>query len=135
MPEQDNTASKAEEREDSTLLGHQEEGRRNDDIIPVDTSPSEDEIQEELSALKAALITEEEVDDEDASKIHQLHEEQGMAGSRNAFPIDKNKEVKGQRPGMRIGLPNRHYHRPVTSAPKPLGKGAQVIDPSRPVNN
>tara|TARA_R110000803_G_scaffold6519_3_gene21232 strand:- start:2 stop:559 length:558 start_codon:yes stop_codon:yes gene_type:complete len=108
--------------------------------VVAEAEATEEEIQQGLSALKDALMP--QVDDEptleEISEIHALQAKHGMAGSRNAVKIDKNRdEVKGQRPGMRIGQPTRHYL--TANSPKvkekPLGKGAFKIDPNRPINN
>ena len=111
-----------------------------EEVVEAEAEATEEEIQQGLSALKDALMP--QVDDEptleEISEIHALQAKHGMAGSRNAVKIDKNRdEVKGQRPGMRIGQPTRHYL--TANSPKvkekPLGKGAFKIDPNRPINN
>lgn len=109
-------------------------------LLEVDKEATEEEIQQGLSALKYALMPPVEDDEptlEEISPIHALQAEHGMAGSRNAVKIDKDRnEMKGQRPGMRIGQPTRHYL--TANSPKvekPLGKGAFKIDENRPINN
>jgi prolyl-tRNA synthetase len=97
-------------------------------------------LEQELSALKDALIkAPEEEDEEPVSKVHKMHDELGMAGSRNAFPIEKEAPRLGQRPGMMIGIPNRHHRSHLKKKgqkqQRPLGKGAVKIDEDRPVNN
>lgn len=115
------------------------------DFSEVNLEDMETKIRNELSALKAALIqelappVEGEEEREPVSVVHAMHEELGMAGSRNAFPIKKDKapaERLGQRPGMFIGLPNRHHRKHLQPQQNTkLGKGAFKIDENRPVNN
>ena len=112
-------------------------------IAKVFDSPelTQEEIAEQLSALRDALIVkEDQAEEAEAESAYQkVRDEQGTAGSRHAFKIDKQKEkdvkIKGQRPGMRIGLPNRLYHQSTYAGKGQLGKGARKIDPNRPVNN
>ncbi len=102
-----------------------------------------DTLANELSALKEALT--QEVDEDDRveagpdgpiSKVHELHDKLGMAGSRNAFPLQEEpQERKGQRKGMFIGLPNRFHRKHLKPAVEKLGDGAFKIDDDRPVNN
>ncbi len=102
------------------------------------------DIQSDLNALKESLtqeyVRELEIE-EPISKVHALHEEFGRAGSRNAFPIEQDRdpnERKGQRPGMFIGHPTRHSRKHLVKSEKPkeqLGEGAFKIDENRPINN
>lgn len=115
------------------------------DTPPTEEASLSDKIRAELNALKAALIEKEAVSEElgeeqpeTYSKVHAMHEELGMAGSRNAFPIQKDKAADdrlGQRKGMFIGLPNRHHRKHLKPASEKLGEGVFKIDNSRPVNN
>ena len=113
------------------------------DVESPETENFDQQILEELHALKAALTYDDDSDDvkpASALTVHELHEELGMAGSRNAFPIkEEGAKRTGQRPGMFIGIPNRHHRKHLKSRgveqKEKLGKGAQKIDPDRPVNN
>lgn len=108
-----------------------------DEASGVDLSPEEQKLVEErLSVLRGTLITAKADEaEEETSKVHAMHEELGMAGSRNAFPIEKDKAPLGQRKGMFIGQPNRFSRRHMRPNPQKLGEGAFKIDESRPVNN
>jgi len=110
--------------------------------MPEQQEDIEKSIQDELNALKAALIrpsepvAEREEEPEHYSKVHAMHEDLGMAGSRNAFPINKDSNDRlGQRKGMFIGLPNRHHRKHLKPAQEKLADGVFKIDNNRPVNN
>lgn len=144
-------ASAETEQEISDSLARLKDAEGNDVEVPdggllseAEAEPiqgvSKEVIEEELSALKDALIkAPEEEDEEPVSKVHKMHDKLGMAGSRNAFPIEEDHKRLGQRPGMMIGIPNRHHRKHLKKkgqkAQKPLGKGAFKIDEDRPVNN